>query len=227
MSFRFPFGKKPVVFADAKTESQEFELKSAFTDPTPPSDASGFTDEPRGAFAGQESEFNRWGIKQLGRANSVWVARSDPRGIGNGILPKVPGNPVNVEEHRRSNESSGGLSFSTKLSAAIACGQYSSFLSQYGKTPIPGDGTFYVWAAKISGEKYSAAGPGRLNADESEVTVSGPVDAEDLLAYRQCKLDLKKRVALCSSIFVRKDVGDEEKMVAIDFLSGKSITNSR
>lgn len=235
MLFRSLFDKKPVltddktVFVDSKTGSQEFDLRKAFTEPTPSSDISGFTDAPRGVFAGQDKEFKRQGIHLLNPSKTALVARGDARPLSflfKGIPPKAPGAPVHIENHRQSSDGSGGVSYSSIVSVAIASGAYASLGSYYGMTPIPGDGSFNLIAAKISGKKYTAAGPGKIKAQESEVTVGGPVDSDDLLAYRQCKFDRVKRTALCSSIFVRTDLPEGDQRTVVDFLSGKGMTIS-
>ncbi len=220
--------KHQQTFAETRVISQEFNLKSIFDNPTPSSDITGFDSNPRGAFADQKLKFQRQKIKQLNMNRNALVVRGDPREVSfllkAGILPKSLSKPVDIENHRHDNDSSGGLSFSTKLSVAVRSGANSSRYSKYGPYKIKGDGTFAVVAAELPGSKYDVAGPSsRMFIQESEATVAGAVEPENIVGYRKCQLKPDQQRVSCSSIFTRMDLSSVKRAHVEDFLCGKYV----
>ncbi len=210
-------------FVDTEA-THSYPLATAFTQPTPSTDISGFTAPPAGPFRGQEKEFKRQGIGMLDKKAQALVMRGDARDIDwlltHGVQPKAPNAPVHVEAHRSSSSNSGGVSFTTCTSVAVASGSNSSQSQQYGSVPLRGDNSFYLIAALLDGSKHFAAGPGKIKQQEHEATLGGPLDPVDILGYRRCVLNPHTRVAVCSNIYTRSYLSTQRRLAVLEVLSG-------
>lgn len=177
-------------------------------------EAEKFSSKIRGKFAHQRAQLHHHGIGQLKPTAKIRVSRGDPRSIEellrDGVLPRSPGSPIDIIDHRVSNHRSGAVSCTFNLSAAAFFGAQSSTYHFYGPFPIKHKNHFNILGIELHGAKDDVFGPPDRHHVEAEATVAGPIDKKAIKALRQGHL-FKSNLIIFGPTYVRKDLSETEK----------------